>query len=121
MNYFETNSKLYSVVDAPGYGNRGVSGHRAKKLANLVKKYANESSRLCKIFWLVDINKGLQDPDFEFISEMAERRIAMELVFTKADVFKHTEELMYRAFGLSHEVKRFNRFISPICHLTSAK
>lgn len=75
---------------------------------------------MCKIYWLVDIEHGINDPDIEFLKEIRDKKVTLELVFTKADRVDQLK-VMDRALGLTHEIKKFSDFVSPICHVTSAK
>ena len=44
----------------------------------------------------------------------------MEVVFSRADKVKPAD-WMKRALGLSFQLRKYNEFIHPICHIVSSK
>ena len=73
----------------------------------MLSKYLRESSRLtyistrlCKVYLLIDFESGIQDDDFEFLERNKNMRMGFEVVFSRADKVK-AADWMKRALGLS--------------------
>lgn len=84
LNVFSWGDRCY-LVDVPGYGfSRGGRTERAA-WRRLVRAYVRERSRLAGALWLLDIRRDPSPEDIAFGRLLAERRVPVLPVLTKAD------------------------------------
>lgn len=122
LNYYRIaamNSEHF-VVDSPGYGYLGMKNTSGEKLRKMIAKYARDSSRLCKIFVLIDLKEGICEEDLEFFEEMKDVKMGLELVLSRADRVNF-ENWSGRALGIGQQAKKYYSFINPIAHVVSAQ
>ena len=91
-----------------------------EKLKKMISKYAKESSRLCKIFLLIDFYKGVTEQDLEFLEFSKNLKMGFEMIFCRADKIK-IEHWMSRSLALSFQLRGFHHIINPICHITTSQ
>lgn len=109
-----------SIVDAPGYGSNAIGNQTYRNIFKYINQYARQSSRLCKIYWLMDLQAGVGETDHLFAQAMNGLKLGVEIIFTKADLVPQ-DETMHRVYGISHELKQYSELLSPLCHITSTK
>lgn len=76
-------------------------------------------TRLCKVFLLVDFKRGITEHDMQFLERSQQIKLGMELIYSRVDRV-HERDWMDRALSLAFQVKKYNEFVSPLVHLTSA-
>lgn len=76
----------------------------------------SESSRLCKVFWCIQIDKPLVRSDQVFFNFMRELQLPVQLVFTKADKLSNIETFD-RVMAFTHKFKPYTDLVSPFAHI----
>lgn len=107
------------IVDSPGYGYLGMAKTSGEKLKKMIIKYSKESSRLCKIYVLIDFAKGLTDDDFEFLEMVGTHRMGAEIIFSRIDKVE-PKDTMTRAQSLAFQLRKYRDVLNPIFHLASS-
>ena len=91
LNFFNLADKLM-LVDMPGYGYAKVSKDKKHAWEGLIKDYLRGRPNLRRTLILIDSRHGLKDVDVEIMKILDEAAVPYQLIFTKADKLRPTEE-----------------------------
>lgn len=80
------------VVDLPGYGYAKVSKKLVKDWVHLMRDYLRGRPNLRRVFVLIDARHGLKESDKELMSMLDETAVSYQLVLTKSDKVKVSEQ-----------------------------
>ena len=83
--------KDFLLVDLPGYGYAKASKTDKKSWSAFIKLYITSSTKLVKIYHLIDIRHSLMENDREYFSWLAGMGANVEVIFTKADKLSQRE------------------------------
>ena len=78
------NDAVY-FVDLPGYGFASVDRSMRASWRPLMESYLGERSSLKVVALLIDIRRGVEDEERDFVPWLLEKRITVVPVITKAD------------------------------------
>jgi GTP-binding protein len=93
VNWFEIDDKFH-LVDLPGYGYAEVKKDVRESWRPLIEAYLDKRSALVGVLLLIDIRRGVQDEELDFIPWLAERAIPVVVALTKSDkLAKHKRTL----------------------------
>ncbi len=84
INFF-TMSKMWRLVDLPGYGFAQGARKAKFKFNRAVNDYLKHRTSLCCVFALLDSGLPPQEIDVEFVAWLARNSVPFVLVFTKTD------------------------------------
>ena len=96
INHFIINNNWF-LVDLPGYGYASTSKINRKKFKKMISEYLERRQNLICLFVLIDIRHRPQEIDLEFMTDLGEKKIPFNIVFTKSDkiskskIKKHVE------------------------------
>jgi GTP-binding protein len=96
VNWFEINKKFH-LVDLPGYGYAAVNRDMRESWRPLIETYLAKRDVLAGVLLLIDIRRGVQEEELDFIPWLAARKIPLIVALTKADKLpknKRTLEVM---------------------------
>ena len=91
LNYFNLDNKLL-LVDMPGYGYAKVSKDKKHAWEGLIKDYLRGRPNLRRTLILIDSRHGVKPGDVEIMEILDEHAVPYQLVFTKADKLRPSEE-----------------------------
>jgi GTP-binding protein len=99
LNWFEieTKSKKFHLVDLPGYGYAQVDHATRESWRPLIEAYLEKRENLAGILLLIDIRRGVQEEELDFVPWLAERGKPIVAALTKSDKLpknKRTLEVM---------------------------
>jgi GTP-binding protein len=80
------------IVDLPGYGYAKVSKSLVKDWVKLMREYLRGRPNLRRVFVLVDGRHGLKESDKELMSMLDETAVSYQVVLTKCDKVKISEQ-----------------------------
>jgi GTP-binding protein len=83
-NWFEIDAR-FLLVDLPGYGYAAVSQATRDSWRPLIEGYLAERKSLAGVLLLIDIRRGVQDEELDFLPWLAERDMPVVVALTKAD------------------------------------
>ncbi|KYQ91044.1 hypothetical protein DLAC_07945 [Tieghemostelium lacteum] len=83
VNFYQMWEKLY-LVDLPGYGYAKVSKNKSTVWGESISEYLL-TSKIFKVFLLVDSRIGLKKNDIEVMKMLEEHKVPFQMVLTKAD------------------------------------
>jgi len=75
----------FFLVDLPGYGYAEVSQSTRDSWRPLIESYLAERQSLAGVLLLIDIRRGAQDEELDFLPWLAERTMPVVVALTKAD------------------------------------
>lgn len=94
INFFQIQAKAAAeppvykdllIVDLPGYGYAKASKTDKKAWSGFIQVYVEKSSRLARIYQLIDVRHSLMQNDAECYAWLNELGANVSVVFTKAD------------------------------------
>lgn len=95
VNFFSLGKKgvdgLY-LSDLPGYGYAKVSRSLVKEWTKLLKSYLSGRPNLRRAFVLVDSRHGIKESDREIMTMMDESAVSYQIILTKVDKLKKSEQ-----------------------------
>ena len=120
FNFYDTGIKMGNIVDGPSYGFRTVSSKSQHKYKKLIKNYITFSSRLCKLFWCINLDQGFSEMDRTVFNYIKHLNLPIQIVLTKVD--KIPLDVLYpKILALTQPLKIYNDIISPFIILTSSE
>lgn len=96
VNWFEIDGRFH-LVDLPGYGFAQVNAAMRESWRPLIETYLAERTSLAGVLLLIDIRRGVQEEELDFVPWLAEREIPVIVALTKGDKLpknKRTLEVM---------------------------
>lgn len=113
INFYRVNGMFY-FADLPGYGYARISKGMRKRWKGMIEEYLEKREQLRLVVLVIDIRRGLEDEEEEFLWWLKERRIKSLIVATKIDKL-HKSEIVQalkiikaRAFGFGTDVEVFS-------------
>ncbi len=103
VNWFEIDGKFH-LVDLPGYGYAEVSQAMRDSWRPLIERYLSSRKTLAGVLLLIDIRRGPQDEELDFVPWLAERDVPVVVALTKADKLAKNKRML--------EVKRARQTLS---------
>ncbi|MEO8705057.1 MAG: ribosome biogenesis GTP-binding protein YihA/YsxC [Kofleriaceae bacterium] len=98
INWFEIESTpKFHLVDLPGYGYAEVNQAMRESWRPLIETYLSDRATLAGVLLLIDIRRGTQDEELDFVPWLAEREKPIVVALTKSDKLpknKRTLEVM---------------------------
>lgn len=85
LNFYQSQTAGYCLVDLPGYGYARCSKAEREKWAKLIEAYLQKTNQLRAVTALVDCRLPPQRLDIELVDWLRAKRITMLVVLTKAD------------------------------------
>ena len=84
VNWFAIEERFH-LVDLPGYGYAEVSQATRESWRPLIERYLAERTSLAGVLLLIDIRRGAQDEELDFIPWLEQRAMPVAVALTKAD------------------------------------
>jgi len=84
VNWFAIDERFH-LVDLPGYGYAAVSQATRESWRPLIEGYLAERKSLAGVLLLIDIRRGVQEEELDFIPWLVERDTPVVVALTKAD------------------------------------
>jgi GTP-binding protein len=98
----------FHLVDLPGYGYAEVSQAMRESWRPLIERYLADRTSLAGVLLLIDIRRGVQDEELDFVPWLAERAMPVAVALTKADKLPKNKRMLEvrrarAALGLSRD------------------
>ena len=97
-NWFAIDERFH-LVDLPGYGYAQVNQATRESWRPLIEGYLDGRKILAGVLLLIDIRRGVQDEELDFIPWLAEREIPVVVALTKADKLAKNKRTLEVARG----------------------
>jgi len=107
INWFEIDRRFH-LVDLPGYGFAEVSRAMRESWGPLIEQYLASRTTLAGVLLLVDIRRGVQAEEHDFVPWLAERDTPVVVALTKADKLPKNKRMLEvgrarKALGLKRD------------------
>lgn len=92
LNFFLINEQLY-LVDFPGYGYARRALTERQRWGDLIESYLESCKTLRAIFLLIDLRRGFNEQDKDFIAWLQLHKHAVFVCYTKCDKLAYGERV----------------------------
>jgi GTP-binding protein len=93
VNWFEIDEKFH-LVDLPGYGYAEVSREMRESWRPLIEAYLAKRTTLAGVLLLLDIRRGPQEEELDFVPWLEEREVPIVVALTKADKLAKNKRML---------------------------
>jgi GTP-binding protein len=93
VNWFEIDGKFH-LVDLPGYGYAEVSREMRESWRPLIESYLSERKTLAGVLLLIDVRRGPQDDELDFVPWLEARETPIVVALTKADKLAKNKRML---------------------------
>jgi GTP-binding protein len=93
VNWFVIDDRFH-LVDLPGYGYAQVNQSMRESWRPLIENYLSERKSLAGVLLLIDIRRGVQDEELDFIPWLAQREMPVVVALTKADKLAKNKRML---------------------------
>ncbi|MFZ4122050.1 MAG: ribosome biogenesis GTP-binding protein YihA/YsxC [Caulobacterales bacterium] len=105
LNFFDVGGRC-RIVDLPGYGYAKAAKEDISRWTGLMRDYLRGRPGLARVFLLVDSRHGIKDTDTLVMAALDQAAVVYQVVLTKADKIKPTEQAKVHAATQTLLVKR---------------
>lgn len=84
----------FALVDLPGYGYAKVHQAMRESWKPLIEAYLSQRATLAGVLLLIDIRRGPEDEELDFVPWLAERETPMLVALTKADKLPKNKRML---------------------------
>lgn len=88
LNFFDLGEGRLYLVDLPGFGYAKVSREQARRWMALTRDYLRGRANLRRVFLLIDVRRGIMQPDEEVMDLLDAAAVNYQIILTKADKVK---------------------------------
>jgi GTP-binding protein len=109
LNWFAVDGKPpFQLVDLPGYGYAEVSTAMRESWRPLIEAYLTSRETLAGVVLLIDVRRGPEDEELDFVAWLVERGTPLVVALTKADKLAKNKRMLEvtkarRALGLTRD------------------
>ncbi len=93
VNWFEVDGKLH-LVDLPGYGYAAVNQAMRESWRPLIEAYLSKRTTLAGVLLLLDVRRGAEAEELDFVPWLVEREIPIVVALTKADKLAKNKRML---------------------------
>jgi GTP-binding protein len=95
INWFKIDAQpSFHLVDLPGYGYAAVDSKTRESWKPLIETYLSSRASLAGVLLLIDIRRGPQDEELDFVPWLAERATPIVVALTKADKLAKNKRML---------------------------
>lgn len=91
LNFFDLGGRLM-LVDLPGYGFAKAPKPAVEAWTRLIRRYLQGRPNLTRVNLLIDSRHGIKPPDEDFMSMLDKSAVVFQVILTKADKLKTTQQ-----------------------------
>jgi GTP-binding protein len=107
VNWFSIDDRFH-LVDLPGYGYAEVSQATRESWRPLIERYLADRESLAGVLLLIDIRRGVQDEELDFVPWLADREMPVVVALTKSDKLAKNKRVLEvtrarQALGLTRD------------------
>lgn len=95
LNWFEVTGKpSFSLVDLPGFGYAAVSADMREGWRPLIESYLSTRTTLAGVLLLVDVRRGPQEEELDFVPWLENRGTPIIVAITKSDKLPKAKRML---------------------------
>ena len=109
INWFEIQAQpTFHLVDLPGYGYAAVDSKTRASWKPLIETYLSSRATLAGVLLLIDIRRGAEDEELDFVPWLAQRETPIVVALTKGDKLAKNKRMLEvkrqrKALGLTRD------------------
>ena len=95
INWFQIEAQpTFHLVDLPGYGYAAVDSKTRASWKPLIETYLSSRQTLAGVLLLIDIRRGAEDEELDFVPWLAQRETPIVVALTKADKLPKNKRML---------------------------
>ena len=95
INWFQIEAQpTFHLVDLPGFGYAAVDAKTRQSWKPLIETYLSSRETLAGVLLLVDIRRGAEDEELDFVPWLAQRETPIVVALTKADKLPKNKRML---------------------------
>jgi GTP-binding protein len=95
INWFHVGAQPpFHLVDLPGYGYAKVPAGMKDSWKPLIESYLSKRATLAGVLLLIDVRRGAEDEELDFVPWLAERQVPIVVALTKADKLAKNKRML---------------------------
>lgn len=95
LNWFQIEAQpTFHIVDLPGYGYAAVDSKTRESWKPLIEAYLSARPTLAGVLLLIDIRRGPEAEELDFVPWLAERETPILVALTKADKLAKNKRML---------------------------
>ena len=93
INWFEVDGRFH-LVDLPGYGYAAVDRNMRAGWQPLIEAYLDKRAVLAGVVLLVDVRRGPEEEELDFVPWLEARKVPIVVALTKADKLPKNKRML---------------------------
>jgi GTP-binding protein len=93
LNWFEVDGRFH-LVDLPGYGYAAVDREMRAGWQPLIEEYLAKRDALAGVLLLIDVRRGPEDEELDFVPWLEGKKIPIVVALTKADKLPKNKRML---------------------------
>jgi GTP-binding protein len=93
LNWFEVDGRFH-LVDLPGYGYAAVDRDMRAGWQPLIEEYLGKREALAGVLLLIDVRRGPEEEELDFVPWLEEKKIPIVVALTKADKLPKNKRML---------------------------
>jgi GTP-binding protein len=93
LNWFEIDGRFH-LVDLPGYGYAAVDREMRAGWQPLIEEYLAKRDVLAGVLLLIDVRRGPEDEELDFVPWLEQRKVPIVVALTKADKLPKNKRML---------------------------
>ncbi len=93
LNWFEVDGRFH-LVDLPGYGYAAVDRDMRAGWQPLIEAYLSNRPALAGVLLLVDVRRGPEEEELDFVPWLEQKKIPIVVALTKADKLPKNKRML---------------------------
>lgn len=93
LNWFEVDGRFH-LVDLPGYGYAAVDRDMRAGWQPLIEEYLSKRDVLAGVLLLVDVRRGPEDEELDFVPWLEAKQVPIVVALTKADKLPKNKRML---------------------------
>ena len=93
LNWFEVDGRFH-LVDLPGYGYAAVDRDMRAGWQPLIEEYLSKRDALAGVLLLIDVRRGPEDEELDFVPWLESKKIPIVVALTKADKLPKNKRML---------------------------
>jgi GTP-binding protein len=93
LNWFEVDGR-FNLVDLPGYGYAAVDRDMRAGWQPLIEEYLSRRDVLAGVLLLIDVRRGPEDEELDFVPWLEGKKIPIVVALTKADKLPKNKRML---------------------------
>ena len=95
VNWFQIEAQpTFHLVDLPGYGYAAVDSKTRESWKPLIESYLSDRASLAGVLLLIDIRRGPEEEELDFVPWLAERGTPIIVALTKGDKLPKNKRML---------------------------